>query len=167
MDNASKALIIAGSILVALLILTLLVIGWNNLSKVGKEQERAQLEKQTKEFNQQYEAFNRNLLYHTDIITVVNKALDHNFKYPNKITIIIETEKNGNINFVNYNQSSKTKCELLVMLGLGTMQEDEYIQEREFAYYKCTACEYSGPDNKISLMRFKEVTSDVDGSAEE
>ena len=76
MENASKALIMAGSVLVSVLIIGLLVTMFNNLSNTkSTEQEAAETESIT-QFNARYEAYNRKMLYGTDIISLANLVKD-------------------------------------------------------------------------------------------
>lgn len=78
MENAAKALIIAGGILLAIMTLTLLVYGITSTGRI--EQARAESEKteELANFNMEYEAYNKKRMYGVDVITVINKAINHN-----------------------------------------------------------------------------------------
>lgn len=78
MENASKALIIAGGILLAMMILSLMVYMGTTMNDMAESQDRQTLAQQTKEFNDSYLAYNKTRMYGTDVITVVNKAIDYN-----------------------------------------------------------------------------------------
>ena len=78
MENASKALLIAGGILLALLTISLVMIMYNNLQSMQNAQEQKLATEQLLAFNKEYEAYNKSLLYGTDVITVVNKAINNN-----------------------------------------------------------------------------------------
>lgn len=80
MENASKALLIAGGILLSLLILSLLVMLLSSISSSKLTEEEKLAAKELKEFNDQWEAYNKKVLYGTDLISVVNKAIDNNKK---------------------------------------------------------------------------------------
>lgn len=78
MENASKALIMAGSVLIALLIIGALILMFNNLSNyqnVGTENEK---EAQVVEFNNQYETYNRKNVRGSDLCSLLNRAVDYN-----------------------------------------------------------------------------------------
>lgn len=78
MENASKALIIAASVLIALLIIGALLLMFNNLTRyqnVGKENEK---EAQVIEFNNQYETYNRKNVRGSDIYSIFNRVIDYN-----------------------------------------------------------------------------------------
>lgn len=74
MENASKALLIAGGILIAILILSVLVVTINIINSNQKAQEKALATEQLVKFNQKYEAYNKKALYGTDIITLKGLA---------------------------------------------------------------------------------------------
>lgn len=77
MENASKALIIAGSVLVSLMIISLLVWGFGQLSDL--EQTRANAEDNTKlsEYMEEFERFNRTL-YGSELLSLANLQEDYN-----------------------------------------------------------------------------------------
>lgn len=81
MENASKALLIAGGILIALLVIALVVYSFGSMSGFFTNEEKKEEAEQLKAFNDQYEAYNRKLLRGTDIVSVMNKVLDNNKKY--------------------------------------------------------------------------------------
>lgn len=76
MENASKALIIAGSVLMALLVISLLVFFYNNLQQWQKVDLSAEEQAQIVEYNKQYEVYARDL-YGTDIFSLCNKIVDY------------------------------------------------------------------------------------------
>lgn len=99
MENASKALIIAGGILLAMMILALLIYVSTSMSSVAEEQDKRILTQQIEEFNKGYLAYNKTRMYGTDVITVVNKAINHNNTVeametdPYYINVIIKTKQ--------------------------------------------------------------------------
>ena len=70
MENASKALIMAGGIFIALLVITLLVFFYNNIVTVQNADEEAEIIEQAAEFNKQYDVYNRNNLYGSEILSL-------------------------------------------------------------------------------------------------
>lgn len=76
MENASKALIMAGSVLVSVLIIGLLVTMFNNLSNTKSTEQEATETESITQFNARYEAYNRKMLYGTDIISLANLVKD-------------------------------------------------------------------------------------------
>lgn len=80
MENASKALLMAGGILLTIITLSLFIYLTTATSRIGEAQEAKTLTEQITAFNKEYEAYNKRRLYGTDVITVVNKAINHNEK---------------------------------------------------------------------------------------
>lgn len=78
MENASKALIIAGSVLIAILVISLLVMFYGNIKDYMGTQSSADASEQVVEFNKQYDVYYRNNLYGSDILSLANKIYDYN-----------------------------------------------------------------------------------------
>lgn len=103
MENASKALLMAGGILLAVLVLGLLGLLLSSITSKKLSEEKSLEAQQLQEFNQQWEAYNKKALYGTDIITVVNKAIENNKKVevsgdedPYFINIVLNLENTYN-----------------------------------------------------------------------
>ena len=77
MENASKALIMAGSILIALLIIGLLVIGYNQISGLEQTKTDNDVNKKMIEYMRQFEQFNRTL-YGSELLSLANLQSDYN-----------------------------------------------------------------------------------------
>lgn len=80
MENAAKALLIAGGVLLAIITISLFVYMITATSRMAQAQDEKTALEQLVAFNNQYEAYNKRVMYGTDVITVVNKAIVHNEK---------------------------------------------------------------------------------------
>lgn len=78
MENATKALEIAGGVLISLLVLGLLIYAYNNLSSVKQTEYQATQEQQSTDFNKQYEAYNKDGLYGSQIFSLANLINEYN-----------------------------------------------------------------------------------------
>lgn len=78
MENASKALIMAASVLIALVIIGALVLMFNNLTNYQKTDIQVTREAQIVEFNNQYETYNRKNVRGSDLYSLLNKVVDYN-----------------------------------------------------------------------------------------
>lgn len=78
MENASKALIIAAGVLMALVIIGALVLMFNNLSNYQKVDTQVTREAQIVEFNNQYETYNRKNVRGSDLYSLLNRVVDYN-----------------------------------------------------------------------------------------
>lgn len=74
MENASKALLIAGGVLIAIILIGLLLTGFTIIRSNENANVKALATKELKEFNQKFEAYNKKALYGTDVITVSKMA---------------------------------------------------------------------------------------------
>lgn len=78
MENASKALIMAGSVLIALMIIGALVLMFSNLTSYQETNKNLEKSAQIAEFNAQYETYNRNDLRGSKLYSLLNKVIDYN-----------------------------------------------------------------------------------------
>lgn len=78
MENASKALIMAGSMLIALMILGALLLMFSNLSSYQEVHTQSTREDQVIEFNNQFETYNRTDVRGNDLLSLVNRAINYN-----------------------------------------------------------------------------------------
>ena len=78
MENASKALIMAGSVLIALMIIGALILTFSNLTAYQETNTRTTRSTQMAEFNSQYETYNRKDVRGSDLYSLLNKAIDYN-----------------------------------------------------------------------------------------
>lgn len=77
MENASKALMMAGGMLIAVMVISLLVLFFNNIREwQGIDDSGEELE-QMVEFNKQYEVYARNV-YGSELLSIANKVADYN-----------------------------------------------------------------------------------------
>lgn len=97
MENASKALLISGGVLVALIIVSAMVYMFNAIGEMPRSQEEIKAQKELEDFNKKYESYNRGNLKGTDVISVLYMADNNNEKYKGDtqfyITVEIEITK--------------------------------------------------------------------------
>lgn len=80
MENASKALIMAGGILIALLVIGALLLMFNQIGDYEKAQTSSVKSTQIADFNKEFSKYTGDNIKGYDMITLVNKALDFNSK---------------------------------------------------------------------------------------
>ena len=112
MENASKALLMAGGVLIAILILAILVRSFTTVSNFQKtklsEEEQAQLVS----FNKQYTKYLGQYVYGTEVISVINKSQNNK---SHKITTIIEFNNSYSYKRKEWNELLKTKAYKFVL----------------------------------------------------
>lgn len=77
MENASKALIMAGGVLIALMVIGILVVFFNNLSDLQRIEQSSEETEQIAEFNKQYDVYARDV-YGSELLSIANKIDDYN-----------------------------------------------------------------------------------------
>ena len=81
MENASKALLIAGGVLIAILIISLLILMLNQIGDYQKSKTSSIKDSQLAAFNSEFEKYtDDNMIDGTDIISLANKVIDYNKK---------------------------------------------------------------------------------------
>lgn len=78
MENASKALIMAGSILLALIIIGAFILMLTNLTDYQEKTDTALAQQQIVEFNNQFSTYDRTGLRGTDMLSLMNRIIDYN-----------------------------------------------------------------------------------------
>lgn len=78
MENASKALLMAAGMLIALIIISALLLMFNNLSNYQQGGTQDTREAQIVDFNNQFETYNRDDVRGSDLYSLVNRVVDYN-----------------------------------------------------------------------------------------
>lgn len=129
MENASKALIMAGAILIALLVIGALLLMLNQVSDYNRSQTELESDTQLAQFNEQYTRYGRDDVQGVDMISLANKVADHNTKsggvgelnydLPISLTIVLgdkfKNKCGGTLNYFTKNsyEISKTNKEFI------------------------------------------------------
>jgi len=78
MENVSKALMMAGGLLISIMVISLIVILWGRLSSYFTENSKTTTVEQDAEFNAQFENYNKKSIRGNELISVMNKIIDYN-----------------------------------------------------------------------------------------
>ena len=81
MENASKALMMAGGVLIALVTISIFYYMFSQISTFRKQVDENPTEAALLAFNQVFESYNKKIMYGADLISVLNKAIDNNRSY--------------------------------------------------------------------------------------
>ena len=111
MENASKALMIAGGVLLAVLILSVLIYVYSHIQSVERSKAEVLQVEELAKFNREFETYNKNSMYGTDIISVINKAISYNNKYGNLINIHLTTLTNFQTTVIEWITNDEGKNE--------------------------------------------------------
>lgn len=78
MENSADALQLAFGVVIAVLLLSLLVYVFNNISSLENTKRDQEVAQQTSEFNKKFLAFDKTSMYATDVISVLGLAISNN-----------------------------------------------------------------------------------------
>lgn len=81
MENANKALIMAASTLIGVMLFSLFVMFIQNISIWPETEDEILSSDQKSAFNAEYEVYQKSAMYGVDVISCLNKALSNNEKY--------------------------------------------------------------------------------------
>lgn len=167
MENASKALIMAGSILIALLVIGLLVVGYRQISNLEQTRTDSDVNQKMVEYMRQFEQFNRTL-YGSELLSLANLQEDYNTSEAREdvgydrieITVQINKEIVGSSYFVT---------------GIHSIEDiaaDQKRLENDIASYEKTQRKYNNKSVKYySQKRYREIAIDfgleISGDADE
>lgn len=156
MENASKALIMAGSILIALIVIGVLIIGYNNMSSYEQTLEDSE-DISALEYMRKFEQFNRTL-YGSEILSLANLQEDYNSSYDvknegyDRIEITVTT--NGIVNTSYFSAGT---------YSIDKISNDQSKIESEIAQYEKNKSEYNNRSVKYySTKRNREIAIDFD-----
>ncbi len=94
MENASKALIIVGGVLIGVMILSMFLYVFRAAAKTNQSYDEKQAQEQLETYNAKYEVYNRNNNTIIDLLTVINLAYDNNvscdYDPQNSVEILIK-----------------------------------------------------------------------------
>lgn len=113
MDNATQALLIAGGILLGILTVTLLVYMFNNMATLGNAEQAKKDMQRLKEWNGEWEAYNKSYLYGAEVLTVINKA-EEEAEFEVKIQVLVDRiEMTNKKEYVSIKKTNLFTCKLI------------------------------------------------------
>ena len=167
MENASKALIMATSVLLGLMIISVGVALFNTFSEFSRDTLSKVEEKNIAEFNNNYIKYYGNITTEKngkeiskpievtahDIVSVANLAKQNNEKYElenqntyNENTYYVQVKVEKENNFEKKSEQDKNKF----------LQENSLTEENETKYYKCKEVKISEVTKRVMYIEFLE-----------
>ena len=137
MENASKALMFAGTILITLMVISAVVFMYRDLTSVKRQESENQKVEEIAEFNKSFESYEKNLKG-AQIFSLANKITDYNNKYAGKdgYEQITLTVKEGNVS--NAAEHYKNLQEQVDDI-MNTYESSNYLEALHDAYEKQNA----------------------------
>ena len=163
MENASKALIMAGGVLIALLVIGLLVFFYNNLVDLQSiEQSNDDVETIT-EFNKKYEVYARNI-YGSEILSLANMVDDYNTRESNnkgyiKLELYVTFESTINENYFvkNKTYTARQICEQVEKIQAEVNKYSSRNKKDGHIFYHKTASNISRTTAQLATMRTNDI----------
>ena len=153
MENATKALLIAGGILIAIVLITMGVYVYVGIHNAALAQDLLASQEQLAKFNKKYDAYNKELLHGTDIITLVNMAYEDSLRLKDIYNADLKSEeleiriKAGEFDEIYLRQLSKSK----------DSSDKAKINDFKRRVFTCDEVKYNDDTGIISSMTFSEV----------
>lgn len=159
MENASQALIIGGTILIAIIVLSMGVYLFTTTSKVGEGYHQAQEIAELAKFNARFTAFEgRKDITAQEIITLVNYVINYNKNNDPDIEVWVEGK-----NFASYYSESEPE-DKIVFVQTNAPKYDEGKKQTTLNLFKCEIISSEDYSNgRVSKITFKEAKKIVGG----
>ena len=185
MENATKALTMAAGILIAMMVVSLIVVGINRVGSVKKVEQEALLNQELEKFNRNFESYNTNVLTGYKIISLANMAYDTNERYrtvdgyksveiyasflnPNDIISGSGIEEKKYLQYENINNNKnglKTYYNMIEYVGNGygpyyelNDKASKYYRDK---YFTCINIEYDDDSSTASGRIIKMVFDEI------
>lgn len=104
MENASRALVIAGGVLLSLIIIGVVMFAYRGITSLQKEKDISLSNEQVSKINEQIEKYTKkSVIYGSEVLSICNAIEDYSRKYPESegyqmITAKIKIKANGKDN---------------------------------------------------------------------
>jgi len=166
MENASKALIIAGGVLIGIMVLSLLSYVFLNGGSFSNEQYKQIEKSQLQAYNLEFEKYMRKDLNASDILTVINKAKDinekrgidkserANDKYYTKIEVTVNSIPGYTGTSFNETKDSNFLYNTFVKNYSRYYEDGGELKNKDVFEYQNGSIEYA-PDGMVNKMEFK------------
>lgn len=111
MENASKALVIAGGVLIAIMLVGLILYARSSISEYQNSKLELDRVENVSKFNEQFSQYDRKDVAGYEIISLANKVADYNFRYSNnginnegynQIKMEISLKNEANLRLLSY-----------------------------------------------------------------
>ena len=173
MENASKALLMAGGVLIGIMVISFMVLVLRKAGKMSAQYDKQIANNELTKFNGQFEIYDKNDNNFFDVITVANLAYDINKKngYDKQNSVTVEVKagsetysilpnsnlpkdhflkNNQNIYIYIYNSQGSTPS---LIEKFGARKQDDSTQ---YQYqFDCTKIMYSQTTGKVKEIKFE------------
>lgn len=177
MENATHALRIAAGVIISLLIVSLIIFGYNKISAYKKQQSDLISIEQVEEFNKKFESYNRSNLRGYDVISLVTYATDLNDRFSEeegfekvKIYITLNTKEIEKLEKESgtapkysikiLNNLENTKPNKITLNNIEYIEFNDYLTDKEYGFES----ESKNTKNNFKKAFFECVRMEYDNS---
>lgn len=184
MENASLALKIAGGILIAMLVVSLMVIGWRKTSKIEQANQDATVKKQIAEFNEQLLSYQNAIVSGFRMLSLANLTNDNNIRFSEAIDGYVSIRiyaklMNTDGHLPGWEDYNRTDDYKKIKLSTGAETRDKYFNminyvgtasngpyylansktQTEFKqlYFQCVDVMFDNTTARVEQMVFEEI----------
>lgn len=163
MENASKALTIAGGMMIAIAVVGLLIFGFQKLRSYQSTQDESVKTQQVAEFNNQLEAYNKQVVPGYQMLSLAHYVIDLNKRSEDEKFDKIELDVNiKEASLGPYSRSAffgkKFIDEFVIEAYDGDLLSSDEKKIFKEKYFKCTNVSTNNVNGRINSMSFDEIT---------
>ena len=162
MENAAKALMIAGGILIAVLIISVLVSTFSTMSEFQLSQLSEEEQQQIIQFNEQYTKYINEYVYGTEVITAINKVLSHT-NYEITVNVVFQNSKEYSFketsNEIITDTIPRNTYIIRNRTGITNIHIERFVTGRtdlNGMAFKCTNIGYDNSNGRVNSITFTE-----------
>lgn len=149
MENATKALLMAGGILIAILIISSFVLFFGDLNEYEQSKSDAVVQEQVVKFNNAYTSYDRNNITLNEIKSLYNKIASNN-----------KRASDGDKDYFKINSNIKDLCQQptntdeKVDITVTNFKElDERLKNKKYNF-NCEKIEFENEGGRVSKLKF-------------
>ena len=163
MENASKALMFAGTILITLMVISAVVFMYRDLTSVKRQESENQKVEEIAEFNKSFESYEKDLKG-AQIFSLANKITDYNTKYVQNMdegyeAITLNVKVGGEKKNAQYYTNLQTGVDTI----MNTYQSSNYLEALHEAYEKID--NGSAEEKELATKTIEEVRKKIGNAA--
>ena len=165
MENATKAIIMAGTVLISILLISFLLVLLRKGGAANAEYDTTMSDTELAKFNSQFEVYDRDNNTYFDVITVCNLAYDINNRTEDTITVSVtmwDNTKGANVTY-KINKATKTRDKFSDGTNMYSLVSDnsqqvykddsDHSKGKKYKYlYKCKKISYNETTGKVESI---------------
>lgn len=162
MENAAKALGIAASVMIGVLLAVMLVMAYNKFTEIPKRNEQNAKTEQASEYNQRFTAYNKKNMTGNKLISLCNMIVDNNIKYKDipdlqiEISVDMQDPDGNHKGEASFKISKEDNGATLYGDAYKSIRSN-YEEKMKKWTYSWDSAEYNNRDGRISKIIIKGI----------